>query len=152
MAKHEHARKVSTGDQLLEQLGDVPVAYGFACELPAVDGEPLSELDQLWHDRFEHADRDWLFILNGNADHREIESLDTALEGGTAFVVCDETPLARVTPLGVKWYFDPDTGQEVAGEKEVRYWDDQLIEALHSRLTEKGKELPPLQEIVTESN
>lgn len=156
MDKHEAQRKKREGDEILQALGDVPVAYGFTCELPAAHDEPLHELDRLWYDHFDARDRNWMFILNGDDDVREIESLGLLLEAGAGFVICDNTLLAKVTPLGVSWFFDPDTGDsltaDVDGDQEVRYWDDQVIEVLHDRLTEKGKDLPPLQEIVSKDN
>lgn len=139
------------GEQLLEQIGDVPVAYGFACELPAAHGEPLRELQRIWYDRFEAVDRDWMVILNGEDTAVVLESLGLPVPAGAAVVVCDDTCLGTITPLGVKWVSDPDTGDDLAGETDVRYWDDQLLEALHTRLTEKGKDLPDLSDIVSKS-
>lgn len=156
MDKHEAQRKKREGDQILEALGDVPVAYGFTCELPAAHGEPLHDLDRLWYDHFEVGGRTWCFILNGDDDIREIESIELLLEAGAAFVICDNSLLAKLTPPGVDWFFDPDTGDsltaDVDGDNDVRYWDDHLIETLHARLTEKGKDLPDLQEIVSNEN
>jgi len=152
MDKHEAKRKKREGDAILEALGDVPVAYGFTCELPAVHDEPLHELDRLWYDHFDAGDRNWMFILNGADDVREIESLGLLLDAGAAFIVCENALLGKVTPLGVTWFFDPDTGDHLEDEADVRYWDDLVIETLHGRLTEMGKELPDLQEIVSKEN
>ena len=149
MDKHEAKRRKAGGEAILEQLGDVPVAYGFACELPAVHGEPLHELDRVWYDRFEAVDREWFIVLNGMETGALIQSLGLNVPGGAAVIVCDETRLGTVTPLGVTWLTDPDTGDPLEDEGDVRYWDDQVIEALHTRLTEKGKELPDLQKIVS---
>lgn len=152
MDNHEAQRKKRDGDEILEALGDVPVAYGFGCELPAVHGEPLHELDGLWHDHFDARDRNWLVILNGDDEFREIESLGLLLEAGAGLIVCDDTVLSMVTPLGVTWFFDPDTGDPLEDEDDIRYWDDQLIETLHARLTEKGKDLPDVDEIISKNN
>lgn len=148
MDNHEAERLRQDGDQLLSHLGNIPVAYGFVCELPAAHGEPLSELDRLWYDHFQVGGRTWMFILNGDDEVREIESLNLLLEAGAAFLVCENSLLGKVTPLGVTWFYDPDTGDPLDAE-EIRYWDDQVIEVLHGRLTEKGKDLPDLQEIVS---
>lgn len=162
MDKHEAQRRKAEGAALLEQLGEVPVAYGLGCTLPAAHDEPLEELERIWYDLFETGDREWLVILNGESEGREIGSIGMTLEAGAAFVVCDGTKLAHLTPLHVSWFFDPDSGDRLEGDVDVdedeadgeaiREWEDTLLEALHTRLTEKGKELPPLSEIVREDN
>lgn len=152
MDTHEAQRRKAEGEQLLEQIGDVPVAYGFACDLPAAHGEPLREIERIWYDRFEAVDRDWVVILNGEDSSVVIGSLELPVPGGAAVIVCDDTCLGTITPLGVKWVADPDTGDDLEKETDIRYWDDQMIEALYIRLTEKGKDLPDLSEIVSESN
>lgn len=149
MNPDEAQRKKEEGEQILEQLGDVPVVYAFACDLPAAHGEPLSELDRLWYDRWEHDHRDWMVILNGEERPRQIESLGQTLEGGAAYVVVDSTRLVKLTPVDAHWYFDADTGDRLTADNQsdVTYWDEALTAALHHRLTTKGKDLPPLEEI-----
>lgn len=151
--KPEEAEAIKEGgERILEQLGHVPIAYGLTCELPAAHGEPLSELDRVWMDRFEAADRDWIVVLNGDFEHRRVDALGLVLEAGAAYVVCDETRLGKLTPFGGQWHFDPDTGEPLTDEKDRAYFEDLLIEAVHARLTEKGKDLPDLQEIVSDNN
>lgn len=154
MDEHEAQRTTEEGRELLDALGDVPITYGFACELPAAQDEPLSELDTIWHDRFEAVDRDWLVVLNGRDRHDTIDLAGVTydLPGGAAVVICDDTVLARVTPVDVTWHLDPDTGEPVQEGRDVYYWDDQLLEALHTRLTENGKDLPSIEEIVREKH
>jgi len=152
MDKHEAQQKKREDDQILEALGDVPVAYGFTCELPAAHDEPLHELDRLWYDHFDAGDRNWMFILNGDDDVREIESLGLLLEAGAVFIICENTLLGKVTPLKLTWFFDPDTGDRLKNEVDVRYWDDLVIKTLHARLTEMGRDLPDLQETASKEN
>lgn len=149
MNPEEAERKKAEGEQILEQLGDIPVNYAFACELPAAHGEPLSDLDRLWYDRFEHDHRRWMVILNGDDRHRVIEALGETLEAGAAYVIVDDTRLVKLTPVDGRWYFDADTGDPLTAEnqKDVSYWDRELTKALHARLVTKGKDLPPLEEL-----
>lgn len=149
MDDHEAERKQAQGEQLLEALGDIPAVYAFACELPAAHGEPLSDLDRLWHDHYRALDRDWLVVLNGRSEHAHLESLNATLEGGAALVVADGVVLARLAPVGVDWIRDPDTGDAVA---DAAYWDDHLLESFHSRLVENGKDLPDLSTLVSKQD
>lgn len=147
MDEHEAQRRKEEGKQLLEALGDAPITYGFACMLPGVDGTPLSELDRLWYDRFQAVDREWLVVVNGRDQHERLDSLDTTLEGGTALVVTDGVVLATLTPVGVTWHRDPDSGGDPGAD--VAYWDDHVLAALHNRLVERGKDLPDLSTLVS---
>jgi len=149
MNPEEAERKRQQGEQMLEQLGDIPVNYAFACELPAAHGEPIEDLDKVWYDRFEHDHRDWMVILNGDDRNREIDALGEVLEAGAAYIVCDSTRLVKLTPVHGRWYFDADTGDRLTGENEsdVSYWDEALTAALHHRLVTKGKDLPPLEDM-----
>lgn len=151
MDNHEAQRREAEGRQILEQLGGVALTYAFGCQLPeTVDGHPISELERLWYDQFDHAHREWLIVLNGYADGRPIKSVGMTLEGGAGLVVCDNKVLAKLTPLGEQWYADPDTGerfQQGRDEEEVSYFRTQILEAMYWRLTTTGKDLPPLEEI-----
>ena len=149
MTPEEAERKKAEGEQMLEQLGDIPVNYAFACELPAAHGEPLEDLDRVWYDRWSHDHRDWMVVLNGEDSHREIDALGEVLEAGAAYVVVDSTRLVKLTPVNGRWYFDADTGDRLTADNQsdVSYWDDALTKALHHRLVTKGKDLPPLEEM-----
>lgn len=148
-------QRADAGQSVIDDLGGVPVSYALACELPGAHGEPLSELERIWYDRFEEEGHDWVVILNGYDHVRRIKSLDFPLEGGAALVVCDSTLLCRLTPLGLLAYADPETGDpinhDVDDGETLATWRWELLWALHARLTAKGKDLPPLHDIVSKN-
>lgn len=146
MTRDEAERAQAFGESILEAIGSVPAGYAFACELPAAHGVPLRDLDQMWTDRWDANDRDWFVVLNGTDDPQEVGPLAMSISPGVAAVVADSRPLCLLTPIQVRWWIDPDTGDRLVDEapKEIEYWEDQLLQALHGRLVDKGKDLPPL--------
>ena len=139
------------GEVLIDAIGGVPPSYAMACDLPGVHGDPLSELERVWMDRFEEEGYDWLVVLNGYDRDKRVEALDLIVEGGAAVVACDETLLVKLTPLGVLPYFNPDTGDQLSQDEEAFVdWRWEVLWALHARLTAKGKDLPPLYEMMSD--
>lgn len=144
-----------TEQEVFEEIArQIPISYALACELPSIHDEALSDLDQIWYDRFETRDRDWLVVINAMEEDTVIEPLGVSdpLEAGGVFIVCDDTVLVRLLPVGAHWYQDPDTGEEVSDEEIDAYWDDEIIHAVFNRLTENGKDLPNVSTYVSENN
>lgn len=140
------------GEALVDVIGGVPPSYALACELPGAHGEPLSELETVWMDRFTEEDREWLVILNGYDRSKRIKALDLVLEGGAAVIACEGKLLFKLTPLGVLSYFNPETGDRLADDEDALIdWRWELLWAIHARLTAKGKDLPPLHEMMSEN-
>lgn len=144
MDEQEAQAVLEEGESIIDDLGGVPVAYALACELPGVHGKPLSELETIWHDRFTEEGRDWVVILNGYDHARHIEAVDVSIQGGAALVICDETLLVMLTPIGVLPFGNPSTGGPLDDDEALADWRWELLWALHARLTGKGKDLPPL--------
>lgn len=144
------------GNGFLDEFGgEIPTAYGLACELPAGHDKPLSSIDRLWYDCFDHRDRDWIFIVNGSDECQEIDSLGLLLEAGAVFVVCDTSLLAKLSPHRITWFVDADSGERLTRTDEsdkanIAYWSDELLRVLHARLTNLGdaEDPPPLDAIL----
>jgi len=148
MTPEEAQQKLADGRRIFEQLGGVALSFALACQLPeTVDDLPIHELERIWWDQFEARHREWLIVLNGHDQPRPIKKLGgLTLDGGASVIVCDNKVLALLTPLGEQWFYDPDTEARME-QDDVSYWRTELLEALYTRLTETGKDLPPLEEI-----